>query len=368
MASSNYRRYSVYQTACDYLAQGLSVIPIHRDGSKRPAVTTWKPYESRQPTPQELQQWFRKQQPYGIGIIAGPISDNLVVLDFDDRSCYDEWKTLIRHQRPAVWTKLVRVATPSGGRHIYFRMNTLRRLACYPHILAKLKTDLTKSAKDPQRLTRCELKMAGRYVVAPGSPAACHPLNEEYLLFAGSLGNLSRISTKSALLLVETAQQFDRRTSKPPTRHPSKSRLQEMAGKTTVGGRPGDEFDLIADWDEILEPHGWHFQEQQDGTEYWCRPGKTEGVSATVNYADNGLLYVFSSNAAPLEGDRPYSKFGAYAALNHDGDYSAAAAALLRQGYGKAAASVTLPLKSGRWTHVTPFLSTSQPPAATGSD
>jgi hypothetical protein len=65
----------------------------------------------------------------------------------------------------------------------------------------------------------------------------------------------------------------------------------------------------------------------------WKRPGKRErGWSATTGYGHD-LLYVFSTNAAPFETERVYSKFAAYAWLAHGGDYVAAGKALYAQGY-----------------------------------
>jgi hypothetical protein len=74
---------------------------------------------------------------------------------------------------------------------------------------------------------------------------------------------------------------------------------------------------------------------------YWRRPGKGEGISATTNYAGSGLLYVFSTNAAPFEADTAYSAFAAFAMLEHDGDYTAAARALAKR-YGLASPSTEL--------------------------
>src|SRR5262249_28720664 len=70
------------------------------------------------------------------------------------------------------------------------------------------------------------------------------------------------------------------------------------------------------------------------GVEYWRRPGKAFGISATVNYAASDLLYVFSSNADPLEEGKAYTKFTAYTVLDHDGDFEMAALRLRAAGYG----------------------------------
>jgi hypothetical protein len=68
--------------------------------------------------------------------------------------------------------------------------------------------------------------------------------------------------------------------------------------------------------------------------EYWTRPGKRAGVSATVNFSGKDNLYIFSTNASPFEPEKSYSKFGAYALLKHANDFTAAARALAAAGYG----------------------------------
>lgn len=56
------------------------------------------------------------------------------------------------------------------------------------------------------------------------------------------------------------------------------------------------------------------------------------GISATTNHADSDLLNVFSTSTE-FEPEQSYSKFAAYAILNHGGDFSAAGKALWEQGY-----------------------------------
>lgn len=99
------------------------------------------------------------------------------------------------------------------------------------------------------------------------------------------------------------------------------------------GGRPGDEFNKKASWEEILSAHEWRVSHKEGKVTYWIRPGKTEGHSATTGYCGD-LLYVFSSNAQPFEAATAYTKFAAYAVLNHAGDFGKAAGDLSKQGYG----------------------------------
>ena len=119
--------------------------------------------------------------------------------------------------------------------------------------------------------------------------------------------------------------------------------LTPEPGETVRGTKckPGDDFNANGpSWDQIIT--AWTYV-GNDGkqTSYWRRPGKSDGISATTGYlhTQDGyeLLYVFSSNAAPLEAGKAYTKFAAYAYLNHGGDFKAAAADLREQGYGKPA-------------------------------
>ena len=66
--------------AYEYLDRGFSVIPIGRD--KKPLLDSWKPYQKRHATPEEVAQWFQKWPNANIGIVTGEIS-GLVVVDAD---------------------------------------------------------------------------------------------------------------------------------------------------------------------------------------------------------------------------------------------------------------------------------------------
>lgn len=104
--------------------------------------------------------------------------------------------------------------------------------------------------------------------------------------------------------------------------------------------RPGDIFCQKATWDDLLVPRGWRpLDEALADVRHWTRPGKSEGVSATTGYCgtDNreNLLYIFSTapEIEPLEANRTYSLFEAFATLEYGGDFSEASKELARRGY-----------------------------------
>jgi hypothetical protein len=112
----------ILRTAQQYSKQQLSVIAIATDGTKQP-IGSWKPYQSRQATEHELQQWFGSQQPCGIGIVCGPISSNLAVIDFDHQAeqTYPQWLAQVQQQLPDVAQRLFIVQTPRPGYHVWIR-------------------------------------------------------------------------------------------------------------------------------------------------------------------------------------------------------------------------------------------------------
>ena len=59
---------------------GFSIIPI-KEGSKKPAVT-WRAYQARRATREDLDGWFGNGRPFNIGIVTGDVS-GVIVIDCD---------------------------------------------------------------------------------------------------------------------------------------------------------------------------------------------------------------------------------------------------------------------------------------------
>lgn len=169
-----------------------------------------------------------------------------------------------------------------------------------------------------------------RYVVCPPS---IHPdTGRAYRWRSGSITKVTDLPAlpQSWLDALDIA-------AAPARAAPRRAPAPKSPGQT--GGRPGDDFNECADWlADILGPHGWTLHHDSGGTLYVTRPGKDvrEGHSATIGHSKDGVdrLYVFSADAAPFEVETPYTKFAAYALLNHDGDWQTAVRELSRAGYG----------------------------------
>jgi len=150
------------------------------------------------------------------------------------------------------------------------------------------------------------------------------------------------------------------------------SRPDEPAAETWVAPRtpatddlPGEDFNQKTTWQSVLGPRGWKLAWKRGATEYWLRPGDAHSAYSAKTTPD-GNLYVWSSGAAPLNPRTSYTRFGAYAELEHQGDYQAAAEALGEQGYGAPPSPIDLTGITERRNGTAPTVTPLATPAAGG--
>jgi hypothetical protein len=360
---------SVIEAAWRYVQAGLSVIPVMADGTKAPDArrlprywdetearfrATWKTFQVRRPRDAELVAWHETYGAFGLAVVGGEVSGGapghgLEVIDCDNIAVFAPWAEEVERRAPGLLIRLVQVQTPRPGRHVYFRCAEYggnQKLACAPEVDCTGRLVLDDRGR-PKRQTLIEKKGEGGNCLVPPSPAACHPTRRRYLLAEGSpdLDRVPIISAAERNALLGAARQLNRWAEPVPVT--ARKRAPAAPGGC---GRPGDDFKENADWEDILSPHGWEVVSTSGGVTCWRRPGKGEGSSATTGFCrDDGgadLLHVFSSNADPFEADKTYGKFAAFALLEHDGDYAAAARALRSPGYGAGGRSAT-PTRGG---------------------
>lgn len=290
---------SVMETAKSYLAAGLCVLPARRN-EKRPALSGWKSYQSRLPSQLQVEQWFAGD-PEAMCVVTGGVSGNLELIDFDfEGELFDAWTSEIP---PELLNRLVIESSQSGGRHVIYR--------CEEPVCGNIK--LAQDRREGQIVTLIETRGEGGLFLCWPTPG--------YELQQGSLTELPMLTPAERECLLEAAWRLNRITT-------------EYVVPTTdahgAGLRPGDDFNQRGDVRAVLARHGWQ-QVKGGSNEYWRRPGKNSGWSATLK--DN-VFFVFSGNAAPFESNKAYSPFAVYGLLEHGGDFAVAASALREEGYG----------------------------------
>ena len=98
------------------LRAGLCVLPARPD-SKRPALASWKEFQHRLPTEDEVRAWFDSEA--AMCVVTGAVSGHLEMLDFDaGGEAFDAWAELVRDEAPGLLDRLVIERSPSGGRHV----------------------------------------------------------------------------------------------------------------------------------------------------------------------------------------------------------------------------------------------------------
>lgn len=142
---------------------------------------------------------------------------------------------------------------------------------------------------------------------------------------------LINATVDSAELIPAAALEFE---PEPKARHREPGERKEKRRRTHGAISVFDDFNDRAQWASILEPAGWTVDSEYRDEVRWTRPGKDDGTSARTRDQDDRLR-VFSDAAPPFEKNENYTKFDAYALLNHAGDTSAAATALEALGYGR---------------------------------
>lgn len=304
------------ETALAYISAGLSIIPIRCSDdpseAKRPAVSSWKEFQSRIMNSSEVETAFAATD--RVALVAGNVSGNLEILDFDEPGLCQRWFQEIQTIDYKLADSLYVEKSPSGGHHVIYR--SVAKIQGN-HKIAMRPTDSGESVL-------IETRGEGGYCLVQPTP--------EYEAKRGSILRLPVLSQGQRELLISIAAKFDERPTKvrPDRRHSSESK--------SGSNRPGDDFNLRGDWYELLEKHGWTLHSQRGAYDYWTRPGKESGVSASLKWSEEGSsarFFVFSSSTNfSTFAEKSYDLFGAYALLEHDDDFASAAAALRELGFG----------------------------------
>jgi hypothetical protein len=311
-------------TALRFLAEGISVVPVANDGSKRPALS-WQKYQEQLPTADELLLWF-KHDVDGIGVITGKVSGNLEMLELEGRAVSQKMHLDIAEIANnsglgELWQRLnagyVEI-TPSGGLHWLYR------------VIDGEVGGNTKLARKPGENggvdVFAETRSEGGFTITAPSGGSTHPNGGNWTLIGGSIEAIPKITMHERAALHQIFAMFDEM--------PKAQVIQaDVVAKHDGTLSPGDDYNQRTTWDEILLPLGWSKVYQKGEATVWRRPNKNEGISATTNFNGNDKLFVFSTSTI-FEAESSYSKFAAYAHLNTNGDFKQAALQLRNLGYG----------------------------------
>lgn len=330
MSNQDHRR----DFAMKLLEAGLCVLPAVTK-EKQP-VGKWKSYQRSLPNEVELTRMLRDGD--GLCIVAGAVSGILEVIDFDmGGELYPAWCEAVDGASPGLRSRLYIERTPSGGMHVIYRSqdavegNTKlaqRSVPCKSEDEIDLAGKRYKPAKRTDTgtfhvvLAPIETRGEGGICIVAPSPG--------YTCEQGSLLDLPLLSAAEHAVLRDAAIGLNEYV--PPVTPWTHAKSSGVTKHAFSDGdlRPGDDFNQRGDVREVLMKHGWTLVRPGEN-EHWCRPGKSVGTSATLK---GSSFYVFSTNADPFKPLASESPFGVFALLEHDGNFSKAARALRKLGFG----------------------------------
>jgi P4 family phage/plasmid primase-like protien len=344
---------STLDTALAMYQEGFCVIRAKANGTKSPwgirgqsGNEEWKHWQHQRPDEKTVRTWFSGGHA-GIGIITGAVSGNLEMFEFEGKAIaegvMDRMRDLACNSGQAdLWDKVMngyREDTPSGGIHLLYRteqpVQKNTKLAQRPETPEELDgrdpsvKETAAGVKTPRPVVLIETRGEGGFTITSPSHGKVHPSGRPWNLVTGSLATIPTLTAEEHANLFTLARACDQM----PLPEPRTSTRTPGPTSDSDGTRPGDDYNARTEWDDILVPHGWRLLFTRGSEGFWCRPGKDYGVSATTNHNGGGCLYVFTTST-DFTSEESYTKFGAYAHLEHGGSTSAAAKALRGIGYG----------------------------------
>ena len=300
-----------------YYEAGLSVVALN--ANKTP-LGQWKERQNEllPPTPVE-----KYKTCYGIGIICGPVSGGIEVVDVDSK--YDITGTLMERFTAAVNSncdimgRVVIETTQNKGYHIIYRCSEIQG----NQKLANRYCTEDELKQEPNEKVKCLLEtrgMGGFFMCAP-SPG--------YEVTQGDLLNIPIISPEDRKILLETAKAFNE-VYQPEHRKDIKY------GEDN----PFSQYDDTSDTVALLQEYGWEVKGQCDGNIMLKRPGTTDSKWSGGFHPDKKLFHTFSTSTV-FSTDKAYSPSGVLCMLKFNGDWRECAKWLHDRNYGKQVKKVT---------------------------
>lgn len=306
--------------ALDYASYGWRVVPLHsvtdgvcscgrqcaKSAGKHPRLSKWAEIAT---TDQAiLNEWWRQWPGGNVGVALG-VSSGIVAVDIDT----EDGSKLLLAMAGGHPPETLEYTTGNGSR-LLFKIPDGSFVKAHPPKTRVLEIDGSEAIR---------LQSDGGQCVMPPSS---HYSGRSYQWVQGRGPGDCELATMPEWLIAEMCM-------------PDQPDWSSSSQRATNELLPGADYNKRGTWDDVLQPHGWKRGGSCGEKQYWTRPGKSGGVSATVGHyrATDGTpaLFVFTGNAAPLKAMKCYDRFGAYTALNHGGSFGEAAKALAAKGFGE---------------------------------
>jgi hypothetical protein len=266
----------------------------------------------------------------GIGVFCGAVSGNLEMVELEGRAVHLVAvleQTAAERGQTELWERFnngCSETTPAGGIHWYLRV-------AGGGVPGNTKLAMRPNPADPSKpLVFAETRGTGGWVVVAGSFGRTHASGKPYALRTGSPAGIPTFTPDEHAAIHALFRTLDEM--------PEFTLPEKATGTATLTKRerpegqlfPGDDFDQRGSWSEVFPP-GWARLSQGSHADAWSMHG-AGGRKTADHYHGNDRLFIYDTECPGAQ--KSLTKFSAYAWLNHNGDFGAAAAALYANNYG----------------------------------
>ena len=307
------------KAALHYAHSGLSMIPIGqnkkphvqslpRDDADRP---TWKPFQAKRATVEEVQEWFDtplRRGPTGVAAVCGQVSGGLLILDFDVAEFYENWCEAVGEMANGL-----PVQETGRGYQVALKCDEPGR----NNELAWLPDESEKTGRRIAIETRAE----GGYAVLPPSR---HPSGKHYKVVAGDFAAVPHVDMPRVKFLLDAARRLDQAPqTKQQLERAQKAKVKRLTRNNNVAQ------DIIGQFNEQIPMAVMlHRAGYTASGDRFIRPG---GSSPSVVVFDDPQRSFHHSSNDPLHGPHAHDSFSIFCEVEHDGNVKEAVKAAAKE-------------------------------------
>jgi len=308
-----------------YLDAGIYCTPLSGRSGKEPFRKAWQ---------KEKLTDFSLFDGYNIGIMCGTVSGGIEVIDVDTKydfigNLWSELWELIEGTFPDIAEKLTIITTPSGGKHIAYRCSNYEgnknlALRYATQAEADKHNQSAKIKKQPNQIKKALIETRGEGGQVATMPTAGYSLDQ------GGWEKLLFLTNEQRNGLIAIAKSFTQIQDNKP-KFKQKGRKPKMAETPSVS--PWEDYDnQISVLDLLTTSYGWTLASDNGTVARIKRDGGKDRSHAKV-FHDTNCVHSFTAKEMIPQGES-LSPSAVYAYYEWQGDFSAAAKDLYKQGYG----------------------------------
>lgn len=300
------------------LNQGVNVIPVRMVAQgkmkEKTPLCEWHKYQHEKIDINKVYSIMDSAAvPIGIAMVTGAISNNLEVIDLDDKhypTSAMRYVNGLNENYPEIYEKLRIEKTINHGLHIpYFISDGI------PNKNLTLAQRINPETNKP--VCFIETRGEGGLCVVPPTP------NYSFLKEC----DIPTLTQYERDILINFARLFNE------YHKPEKKYITKTVATRNYSVNPFEDFNSTPEAELVLLNNGWEIERENGSYIHYKKPGKKVGNSASF-IKETRLFHVFTTSTQ-LEGDKTYSPSMVLCELQFNGDTKECFKWLIENGYGQ---------------------------------